>query len=112
MYQKALCRGLRNMKNRSVFDVFSSFILFLVLTVAFSCGTTSITPAVDKQQTATNDGVISILTDEIDDMVSIALNTSVPSGTANNGRIDAVTDDRLTCASIVFSDVDPIDRAF
>jgi len=84
----------------------------LALTVVFSCGPAPITPAVDKQQTATNDGVISILTDEIDDLVSIALNTSVPSGTANNGRMDVVTDDRLTCASIVFSDVDPVDRAF
>src|SRR3954468_2677084 len=100
------------MTNRSVFDVFSSFMLFLGLMVVFSCGPAAVTPAVDKQQTATNDGVLSILTDEIDDMVLVALNTSAGSGTANNGRMDVVTDDRLTCASIVFSEVDPVDRAY
>jgi hypothetical protein len=103
---------LRNMKNRSVFAVFGQCVLFFALTAAFSCGPVTVTPAVDKQQTATNDGVISILTDELDDMVLIALNTSPGSGTANNGRIDVVTDDRLTCASIVFSNVDPVDRGF
>jgi hypothetical protein len=100
------------MKNSSVFTVFRSFLQFITLAAVFSCSTPTITPGVDSQQMATTDVVVSILTDEIDDMVLVALNTSANSGGANAGRMDVVTDDRLKCATITFSGVDPVDRAF
>ncbi len=100
------------MKNHSVFALFRSFVLFVVLAAGFSCSPAVVVPGVDKQQMATADGVTTILTDEIDDLVLVALNTSIPSGTAINGRTEAVTDDRLTCASIDFSGVDPSDKGY
>ncbi|HWA33880.1 MAG TPA: hypothetical protein VG737_07110 [Cyclobacteriaceae bacterium] len=100
------------MENRSVFAAFRSFLLFIALAAVFSCSTPTITPTVDSQQMATTDGVVSILTDEIDDMVLVALNTSAASGSGSAGRMEVVTDDRLKCAAITFSDVDPADRAY
>jgi hypothetical protein len=95
-------------------SIWSSFLL-LIMAAIFSCSpTTAVTPTINNQQTANNDAVISILTDEIDDLVSTAFNTNTTLNSAGDGRLEAITDDRLTCSgiSITFSGVDPVDEAF
>ncbi len=110
---EGLCAGERNnMKNQAILAVFRSFVLFATLATVFSCNPAIVAPNSNMQQLTISEGVTSILTEEIDDMVMVALNNSATSTTANNGRMESITDDRLTCANIVFSDVDPVDKAF
>ena len=83
-------------------------LFFAVAALAVSsCGSkTTIIPS-DTLQTANNDAVLEIITDEVDDLASVVLNSSTDSGSASGGRTEALTDDRLTCSgtTIVFSNV-------
>ena len=71
------------------------------------------TPVVadENKQTATNNISLEIITDELDDMANVVLNSFNDSGLTSDGRVEALSDDRLTCPglSIVFSNVS-VDR--
>ena len=73
-----------------------------------SCGTNPI-PVVsnDNLQTANNDSVIGTASDELDDLVLVALNSFSDSGSASDGRLETLSDQRFTCPGInfVFSNV-------
>ena len=107
---KAMKKGPRMYISRAIY----SLLLLFTLAVVFSCSPSAGTPSIDSQQMSTNDAVITILTDEIDDIVLQALNNSATSAAATNGRVEVISDDRLTCSniSIVFSGIDPADKAF
>lgn len=81
----------------------------IMVSVMSSCGDTSAVVPTDSLQTANNDAVLEIITDEMDDLASVVLNSSIDSGSASGGRAEALTDDRLTCTgtTIVFSNVSP-----
>ena len=73
-----------------------------------SCGSSNPVLSTEHLVTANNDAVLEIITDEIDDLASVVLNAYSDSGSASNGRMEAITDDRLICGTtFVFSNVAP-----
>src|SRR6185295_17950235 len=78
--------------------------------VISSCSIAPVQVVADEnKQTATNNTSLEIITDEMDDMANVVLNSFNESGLTSDGRIAALSDDRLTCPglSIVFSNVSP-----
>lgn len=75
--------------------------------VILSCASKTSVISNESLQTANNNAVLEIITDEMDDLASAVLNSSIESGSASGGRTEALTDDRLTCSgtTIVFSNV-------
>lgn len=63
----------------------------------------------ENRQTATNVISLESITDEMDDMGNVVLNSFSDSGLASEGRIEALSDDRFACpdVTIVFSNVSP-----
>ena len=84
-------------------------ILFFAMSAVLvsSCGNPTTVVSDENLQTANNDAVLEILSDELDDMTSVVLNSYSESGAASGGRTEALTDDRLTCTgmSILYTNV-------